>query len=79
MGKSITQIKLTPSAKLADVIGSGKITRPQATKKIWAYIKAHKLQDKRNINTDAKLKPIFGGKKTITMFEIGKYLSKELK
>lgn len=82
MGKSITELKLTPSAKLATVVGTGKITRPQAVKKVWAYIKAHKLQDKknkRNINTDAKLKPIFGGKNTITMFEVGKYLSKELK
>ena len=40
MGKSITELKLTPSAKLAAVVGAGKITRPQAVKKVWAYIKA---------------------------------------
>lgn len=82
MGKSITEQKLTPSAKLAAVIGAGKVTRPQAVKKVWAYIKAHKLQDKKNkrmINADAKLKPLFGGKKQISMFALASCMSKELK
>ena len=82
MGKSITEIKLTPKANLAAVIGSGKITRPQAVKKVWAYIKKHKLQDKKNkrmINADEKLKPLFGGKKQISMFQLAKCMSKELK
>lgn len=81
-GKSITQIKLTPGAKLAAVIGVAKVTRPQATKLVWAYIKKHKLQDKKNkrmIIADAKLKPLFAGKKAIGMFELAKYLKKELK
>lgn len=82
MGKSITELKLTPSAKLATVIGSGKITRPQVVKKVWAYIKSHKLQDKKNkrmINADAKLKPLFGGKSQISMFKLASCMSKELK
>lgn len=82
MGKSITEQKLTPSAKLAAVIGSGSVTRPQAVKKVWAYIKAHKLQDKKNkrmINADAKLKPLFGGKSQISMFALASCMSKELK
>lgn len=82
MGKSITELKLTPSAKLAAVIGAGKVTRPQAVKKVWAYIKAHKLQDKKNkrmINADANLKPLFGGKSQISMFALAKCMSKELK
>ncbi len=73
---------LTPSADLAAVIGNKAVPRTEATKKIWAYIKANKLQDaknKRAINTDAKLKPVFGGKGQITMFEIGKYLNNHLK
>ena len=73
---------LTPSADLAAVIGKKAVPRTEATKKIWAYIKANKLQDaknKRAINTDAKLKPVFGGKGQITMFEIGKYLNNHLK
>ena len=82
MGKSITEQKLTPKANLAAVIGAGKVTRPQAVKKVWAYIKRHKLQDKKNkrmINADAKLKPLFGGKKQISMFSLAKCMSKELK
>lgn len=82
MGKSITEQKLTPKANLAAVIGSGKVTRPQAVKKVWAYIKKHKLQDKKNkrmINADEKLKPLFGGKKQISMFALAKCMSKELK
>ncbi|HEX7847138.1 MAG TPA: SWIB/MDM2 domain-containing protein [Chitinophagaceae bacterium] len=72
---------LTPSAALAAVVGSKPIPRTEAVKKIWGYIKANKLQDsknKRNVNTDAKLKPVFGNKGQVTMFEIAKYLSKHL-
>lgn len=82
MGKSITEQKLTPTAKLALVIGAAKVTRPQAVKKVWAYIKKHKLQDKKNkrmINADEKLKPLFDGKKAISMFVLAKCLSKNLK
>ena len=72
---------LTPSADLAAVIGSDKVARTEVVKKLWDYIKAQGLQDptnKRAINADAKLKPVFG-KDQITMFElaglIGKHLS----
>jgi upstream activation factor subunit UAF30 len=72
---------LTPSAELAAVIGSEAIPRTEVTKKIWEYIKANGLQDtanKRNINADAKLKPIFG-KDQVTMFEMTKLLSAHLR
>ncbi|PUE17604.1 DNA topoisomerase III [Limnohabitans sp. MMS-10A-178] len=72
---------LTPSADLAAVIGPDKVARTEVVKKLWDYIKAQGLQDptnKRAINADAKLKPVFG-KDQITMFElaglIGKHLS----
>jgi DNA topoisomerase III len=72
---------LTPSADLAAVIGTDKVARTEVVKKLWDYIKAQGLQDptnKRAINADAKLKPVFG-KEQITMFElaglIGKHLS----
>jgi chromatin remodeling complex protein RSC6 len=48
---------------LAAVIGAAPLPRTEVTKKVWEYIKKHNLQDaanKRNINADAKLKPIFG-------------------
>ena len=72
---------LTPSAELAAVIGATPQPRTEVVKLMWEYIKANKLQDsvnKRNINADAKLKPIFG-KAQVTMFEmtglVGKHLS----
>ena len=72
---------LTPSATLAAVIGSSPVPRTEVVKKLWAYIKKNNLQDKankRNINADDKLKPIFG-KSTVNMFEMTKLISKHLK
>ncbi len=69
-----------PSAALAAVIGEGAVSRPEATKKLWDYIKAHGLQDaadKRKVNADAKLEPVFG-KPQVTMFEIAGVLGKHL-
>ena len=73
---------LTPSAALAEVVGSKPLPRTEVVKKIWVYIKANKLQDKvnrRNINADAKLKPVFNGKAQVSMFDMAKLLSKHLK
>ena len=73
---------LTPSADLAAVIGNKAVPRTEAVKKIWVYIKANKLQDSKNrrmINADAKLKPVFGGKGQVSMFDMAKHLSKNLK
>ena len=72
---------LTPSAALAAVVGAKPLARTEAVKKIWGYIKANKLQDsknRRNVNTDAKLKAVFGGKGQVSMFDIAKYLGKNL-
>ena len=72
---------LTPSPLLAAVIGAAPLPRTEVTKKVWEYIKAHNLQDaanKRNINADAKLKPIFG-KDQVTMFELTKLVNAHLK
>lgn len=71
---------LTPSPLLAAVIGADPLPRTEVTKKVWEYIKKHDLQDaanKRNINADAKLKPIFG-KDQVTMFELTKLVSQQL-
>ena len=73
---------LTPSAALAAVIGSKPLPRTDVTKKVWDYIKKHKLQDsvnKRNINADDALKAVFNGKKTVSMFEMTKLISGHLK
>ncbi len=71
-----------PDAALAEVIGSKPMPRTEVTKKLWAYIKKNGLQDKknrRNVNADAALKPVFGGKKQVTMFEMTSLVSKHLK
>ncbi len=73
---------LTPSPALAAVIGAAAQPRTEVTSKLWAYIKKNGLQDKvnkRNINADDKLKEVFGGKKTVSMFEMTKLVSKHLK
>ncbi len=73
---------LTPSAALAEVVGSKPIPRTEVVKKMWVYIKANKLQDKTNrrmINADAKLKVVFGGKGQVSMFDMAKHISKHLK
>lgn len=73
---------VTPSATLGAVIGNRAMPRTEVTKKIWQYIKRHKLQDKKNkrmINADDALKAVFGGKKQVNMFEMTKLVSRQLK
>jgi chromatin remodeling complex protein RSC6 len=72
---------LTPSAALAAIVGDKPLPRTDVTKKIWEYIKKHKLQDavqKRVIVADAKLKEVFGKAKA-DMFEMTKLVNSHLK
>ncbi len=69
------------SSDLAAVVGAGPMPRSEVVKKLWVYIKKNGLQDqknKRNINADANLKKVFGGKATVSMFEMTKLVSKHL-
>ena len=69
-----------PSAELSAVVGDKPIPRTEVTKRLWAYIRKHGLQDsknKRNINADDKLKAVFK-KGTVNMFEMTKLVSKHL-
>lgn len=69
------------SDALAKVVGSKPLPRTEVTKKLWAYIKKNKLQDKVNkrmINADANLKAVFRGKEKVSMFEMTKLVSKHL-
>ena len=71
-----------PNEKLAVVVGSKPLPRTELTKKLWQYIKKNGLQDKknkRNINADAARQAVFGGKKTVSMFEMTKLVSKCVK
>jgi upstream activation factor subunit UAF30 len=73
---------VTPSASLSEVVGTKPIPRTEVTKRLWAYIKKNKLQDAKNrrmIKADAALKPVFGGKATVNMFEMTKLVNKHLK
>lgn len=73
---------LQPDEALAAVIGSDPQPRTEVTKKIWDYIKANNLQDpkdKRTIKADAKLKKVFDGKDSVSMFEMTKLVNSHLK
>jgi chromatin remodeling complex protein RSC6 len=76
------QQPLQPSSELAAVIGAGQVTRGEVVSKIWDYIKKNNHQNpanKREILADAKLKPVFGGKAAVSMFEMNKHLAGHLK
>jgi len=71
---------MRPSAALVSVIGGGSVSRPQATKRIWQYVKKHRLQDASNrrfIKADARLGHVFG-KARVSMFEMAKILNRHL-
>jgi chromatin remodeling complex protein RSC6 len=72
---------LAVSAELSAVVGKGPMPRSEVVKKLWEYIKKNGLQDqknKRNINADEALKKVFGGKATVSMFEMTKLVSQHL-
>jgi chromatin remodeling complex protein RSC6 len=79
--KSKFMAPMKVSEELAAVVGRGPMPRTEVTKKLWAYIKAHKRQDpsnKRNILPDEKLAKVLGNKKSVNMFEMTKLVSKHL-
>jgi chromatin remodeling complex protein RSC6 len=81
-GNSAFMAPLTPDATLAAVVGKDPLPRTEVTKKIWEYIKQHNLQDandKRTIKADAKLKAVFDGKDSVSMFELTKLVNSHLK
>ena len=72
---------LQPSAKLAAVIGNSPMPRTQVISKLWAYIKRNGLQDAKNrraINADEKLRPLFNGRSQVTMFDLAKIANNNL-
>lgn len=72
---------MMPDESLAAVVGASAMPRTEITKKLWAYIKKNNLQDpkeRRMINADDKLKPVFGGKKQVSMFEMTKLVNNHI-
>jgi upstream activation factor subunit UAF30 len=81
-GNSAFMAPLTPDAALAAVIGKDPLPRTEVTKRIWDYIRQNNLQDpndKRTIRADAKLKAVFDGKDSVSMFELTKLVNSHLK
>ena len=73
---------LQPDDKLAAVVGKDPLPRTEVTKRVWDYIRENNLQDpndKRTIRADAKLKAVFDGKDSVTMFELTKLVNAHLK
>jgi upstream activation factor subunit UAF30 len=73
---------MTPSSQLSNIVGSGALPRTEVTKKLWGYIKRKGLQDSKNrrmINADDNLRPIFGGQRQVSMFEMTRLVNKHLK
>jgi chromatin remodeling complex protein RSC6 len=73
---------VTPDDKLAKVVGAAPLPRTELTKKLWAYIRKHGLQDKKvrtQINADESLQAVFNGKKSVSMFEMTKLVSGHVK
>ena len=72
---------LHPSNELAAVVGSSPLPRTEVVSKVWEYIKANNLQNpanKREILADDKLRPVFGGKDKVSMFEMNKHFARHL-
>jgi upstream activation factor subunit UAF30 len=72
---------VTPTPELAHIVGSSPLSRGEAMKRLWDYIKKHNLQDpenKRRIVADDNLRPIFDNKDSLTMFEMTAYVSRHL-
>ena len=73
---------MQPSSDLANIVGSTPIPRTEVTKKLWQYIKRRGLQDSKNrrmINADENLRPIFGSSRQVSMFEMTRLVNKHLK
>ncbi len=72
---------MQPDAALGAVVGNSPMPRTEITKKLWAYIKRHGLQDSRNrraINADDKLRPVFNGRSQVSMFDMTKLVNRHL-
>lgn len=69
------------SKDLAAIVDATELSRPEVVKKVWDYIKKHKLQDPKNkrlIVPDAKLAKVFGGKKAVDMMQLAGILGKHI-
>jgi upstream activation factor subunit UAF30 len=72
---------VTPTPALAHIVGSQPLSRGDAMKRVWDYIKKHDLQDpenRRRIRADDNLRVVFDGNDSLSMFEMTAYISRHL-
>jgi upstream activation factor subunit UAF30 len=70
-----------PDQTLAAIVGPEPLPRTELTKRVWAYIREHKLQDsqdRRRIRADDKLRAVFNGQDSASMFELTKFVNGHL-
>src|SRR5690554_2269850 len=70
-----------PDAQLGEIIGTSPLTRAEMTKKVWDYIKKNDLQDSENrrmINADDTMRPIFNVQGQVSMFEMTKLVNQHV-
>ena len=73
---------MTPSAERAEVVGGSPLPRTEIAKRLWGYIKRRGLQDKTNrrvINADENLRPIVGGRRQVSMFDMTRMVNQHLR
>ena len=81
-GQSAFMAPVQPDEALGAVVGNAPLPRTEITKKVWDYIRANGLQDKtdrRSINADDKLRKVFNGKNSVSMFEMTKLVNTHVK
>lgn len=84
-GGALSRMKYELSEALQKVIGKKISTRPEMMKKLWIYIKKHKLQDpdnKRTIIFDENFSAIFnidGKGDSCDMFFLAKGISNHIR
>jgi upstream activation factor subunit UAF30 len=75
------QQPVQPDSALAAIVGNEAQPRSELTRRIWSYIKEHRLQDpsdRRMIRADDRLRPLFAGKPAISMFEMTRLMSRHV-
>lgn len=73
---------MTPDDSLAAIVGPDPLPRTEITKRVWDYIRKNNLQDpndKRMIVADAKMRRVFNGKDSVSMFEMTKLVNSHIK
>ena len=71
-----------PSPALAAIVGARPLPRFEVTRRIWRYIKKHRLQDPHNgriIRPDGALKRALGGLRRVDMMDMTRLLSGQVK